>query len=62
MNGGTIALAIAGLVGFLGGAYVASTGERPVGVTLMGMGLIFQVLALRNLRAAKHDRDGGNGQ
>lgn len=54
MNGATIALMIAGLVGFAAGAYLAATGERPIGIALMGMGLLFQVLTLRELRLAKN--------
>ena len=57
MNGGTLAFMIAGLVGFGAGAYLAATGERPVGIALMAMGLIFQVLTLRQLRAAKRGRE-----
>ena len=53
MNGATIAFAIAGLVGFFAGAYLAATGERPVGITLMAMGLMFQVLCLVQLKMAK---------
>ena len=53
MNGGVLALMIAGLVGFGAGAYLAATGERPLGISLMAMGLMFQVLTLRQLRAAK---------
>ena len=53
MNGGVLTLMIAGLVGFGAGAYLAATGERPVGIALMAMGLMFQVLTLRQLRAAK---------
>ena len=56
MNGGTLALMIAGLVGFGVGAYLAATGERPLGISMMAMGLIFQVLTLRQLRAAKKDQ------
>ena len=56
MNGAVLALMIAGLVGFLAGAYLAASGEREVGIILMGMGLIFQVLTLRQLRALKKDR------
>ena len=60
MNGGVLTLMIAGLVGFGAGAYLAATGERPVGIALMAMGLIFQVLSLRQLRAAtKDDSDAG---
>nr|WP_298896538.1 hypothetical protein [uncultured Altererythrobacter sp.] len=55
MNGGVLALMIAGLVGFGAGAYLAATGERPLGISLMAMGLMFQVLTLRQLRAAKKD-------
>ena len=53
MNGGTLALMIAGLVGFLAGAYLAADGNRAVGIALMSMGLIFQVLTLRQLKMAK---------
>ena len=53
MNGGTLALMIAGLVGFGAGAYLAATGERTTGIALMSMGLIFQVLTLRQLKAAR---------
>ena len=55
MNGGVLALMIAGLIGFGAGAYLAATGERPIGIALMAMGLMFQVLTLRQLRAAKKD-------
>ena len=53
MNGGTIALMIAGLVGFGVGAYLAAAGERTTGIALMSMGLIFQVLTLRQMKQAK---------
>lgn len=53
MNGGVLALMIAGLVGFAAGAWLAATGERPLGIGLMAMGLIFQVLTLRQLKLAK---------
>lgn len=53
MNGAVLALMIAGLVGFGAGAYLAATGSREVGIILMGGGLLFQVLTLRQLRAAK---------
>ena len=58
MNGSIIALMIAGLVGFLGGAYLAAEGKHTTGVAMMAMGLIFQVLTLRQLRAiSKKDED-----
>jgi len=53
MNGAVLALMIAGLVGFGAGAYLAAAGSREVGIILMGGGLLFQVLTLRQLRAAK---------
>ncbi len=53
MSGGTIALAVAGLFCFLAGVYLAGEGNRTTGIALMSMGLIFQVLCLRQLRAAK---------
>ncbi|MEM6827766.1 MAG: hypothetical protein AAF553_07460 [Pseudomonadota bacterium] len=53
MSGGVLALMIAGLIGFGVGAYLAATGERPAGITLMAVGLMFQVLTLRQLRKAK---------
>ena len=63
MNGATIAFMIAGLVGFGAGAYLAATGERPTGIALMAMGLLFQVLTLRQLRLAKARRGNReNGQ
>ncbi|MEM9311265.1 MAG: hypothetical protein AAGA34_07435 [Pseudomonadota bacterium] len=53
MNGGVLALAFAGLLGFCAGAYLAAQGDRALGVALMGMGLVFQALCLRQLRMAK---------
>ena len=44
-----------GLVGFGVGAYLAATGDRTLGISLMAMGLMFQVLTLRQLRAARKD-------
>ena len=53
MNGGILALMFGGLIGFGAGAYLAATGERPLGIALMAMGLMFQVLTLRQLKLAK---------
>jgi len=53
MNGVTLALMIAGFVSFGVGAYLAATGERNTGIILMGMGLVFQVLTLRQLKLAR---------
>ena len=60
MNGSTIALMIAGLVGFLGGAYLAAEGNRTTGIAMMSMGLIFQELTLRQLKAIKKNKDNGD--
>ena len=62
MNGATIALAIAGLVGFFAGAYLAATGDREIGIVLMGGGLLFQVLCLRQLKIARTRGDGGSSR
>ena len=61
MNAGTIALGFAGLVAFLVGAYLASTGGRPMGISLMAMGLMFQVLTLRQLKMAKRADNADKG-
>lgn len=61
MNGGTLALMIAGLIGFGAGAYLAATGERPLGIMFMGMGLMFQALTLRQLRMARLARSEQEG-
>ena len=53
MNGGVLALMIAGLLGFGIGAYLAATGERPLGISLMAMGLMFQALTLRQIKISK---------
>ncbi|WP_209347718.1 hypothetical protein [Pontixanthobacter sp. CEM42] len=56
----TILYAICGLASFLIGAYNASAGERTLGIALMGIGLLFQVLALRGIRAARHQSSPGD--
>ena len=62
MNGGILALMMAGFIAFGIGAYLAATGERPLGISLMAMGLVFQVLTLRQLKMAKKQRIEGGGQ
>jgi len=61
MNGGTLALAFSGLIGFLVGAYIVTTGERPLGIVFMGMGLVFQALALRQLKLARKAKQSNEG-
>ena len=61
MNGGTLALMMAGLIAFGAGAYLAATGERPLGITFMGMGLMFQALTLRQLKMARMARSEQEG-
>ncbi|MDA9918489.1 hypothetical protein N9D37_01190 [Erythrobacter sp.] len=53
MNGSVLALAIAGVFCFIAGAYLAATSNRTTGIALMSMGLIFQVLCLRQLKLNK---------
>jgi len=53
MNGLTLLVAILGLTGFAGGAVLSVTGEKEMGVVLMGAGLVFQVISLVRLRRAK---------
>ena len=47
--------------GHSAGAYLAATGNRTTGIALMSMGLIFQVLTLRQLKAAKKKDNGDAG-
>ncbi|MEL7197227.1 MAG: hypothetical protein AAGL10_02840 [Pseudomonadota bacterium] len=54
MNGAVIALMMAGFIAFGVGAYLAATDNRMLGISMMGMGLMFQVLTLRQLRLAKN--------
>ncbi len=54
MNGGTLILGLSGLFCFFAGAYLAATHSRTTGIALMSMGLIFQVLCLRQLKQAKN--------
>ena len=57
MNAGLLALIVTGLGSFLIGVYLASTGERTLGIALMAMGLAFQVLSLVRLKAVRHSGD-----
>ena len=51
--GSVLLFAAAGLLGFLLGAYLAAAGDKQVGVALMGAGLVFQLLSLRQLKMLK---------
>jgi len=53
MNGLTLLVAILGLTGFAGGAVLSVTGQKEMGVVLMGAGLVFQVISLVRIRRAK---------
>ncbi len=61
MNGAVLALAIAGVVSFFAGAYLAATDNRTLGIVLMANGLLFQVLCLRQLKSVntKDNSDAG---
>ncbi len=61
MNGGVLALMIAGFLSFGAGAYLASSGDRTLGIILMANGLIFQVLTLRQMKLAKQKDAGDAG-
>ncbi|MEP3051664.1 MAG: hypothetical protein ABJP48_01615 [Erythrobacter sp.] len=61
MSGATLAYTIAGLVGFGAGVYLSVTGERTMGIALMAMGLVFQILALRQLKIARTKGRGDAG-
>ncbi|MCK0128281.1 hypothetical protein [Erythrobacter sp. F6033] len=62
MNGGVLALAIAGLFCFFAGAYLAATSDnRTTGIVLMSMGLLFQVLCLRQLKVNRTKDNGDAG-
>ncbi|MGB3807387.1 MAG: hypothetical protein WA936_09320 [Erythrobacter sp.] len=44
---------VAGLGAFAAGAMLAATGERAVGIALMALGLLLQVVTLRQLKKYK---------
>ncbi|MCK0099472.1 hypothetical protein MWU38_08760 [Qipengyuania sp. S6317L1] len=56
MGRSTLLLMLAGLICFGAGAYFAPTGERTLGIGLMGVGLVFQVLTLRQMKSARKNR------
>lgn len=53
MNVSVLALMLAGFIAFGVGAFLAANEMRLPGITLMGLGLMCQVLTLRQLRIAK---------
>jgi len=61
MKGSVLLLMIAGLICFAAGAWLAPMGERSLGIGLMGVGLIFQVLTLRQMKLAKKRNTGDAG-
>lgn len=61
VNGGTLALIMAGFIAFGAGAYLAANNERGLGIAFMGAGLIFQVLSLRQLRISKKEQRDARG-
>ena len=56
MGRSTLFLMLAGLICFGAGAYLAPMGEREIGIALMGAGLVFQVLTLRQMKKARKGR------
>lgn len=61
MNPLTLLVAILGLTGFAGGAVLSASGQKEMGVVLMGMGLVFQVISLVRLKRAK-SKGGSNAR
>ncbi len=61
MNSGTLILMLAGLLAFAGGAWLAATGDRSLGIISMMGGLAFQILTLIRLKQEKKKgmRDAG---
>lgn len=59
MSGAVILLMVTGLAAFGAGAYLSATGGRELGIALMGVGLLFQVLTLRQMRIARKARARG---
>lgn len=53
MNGAVASLAMGGLINFAVGAYFSATGELPLGITFMAIGLALQVLSLLWIRRLK---------
>ena len=53
MNRTTFLLMIAGFGAFGLGAWLAAAGGREMGIAMMAVGLLFQVLTLRQLKTAR---------
>jgi hypothetical protein len=53
MDGAVISLAMGGLINFGVGAYFSATGELPMGITFMAIGLALQVLSLARIKQLK---------
>ena len=53
MSRATILLMIGGLVGFGAGVGLSANGQRELGIALMGVGLVLQVLTLRQMKLAR---------
>ena len=61
IDGGTLAFALAGTLGFASGIYLLVTGETALGVALTAMGVAFEALTLKRIAdQAKNNKDGGN--
>lgn len=61
IDGGTLAFAFAGTLGFAGGVYLLVTGETALGVALLAMGLAFEGLTLKRIAdMAKNNKDGSD--
>lgn len=53
MSRTTILLMLGGLIAFGAGVGLSANGERELGIALMGVGLVLQVLTLRQMKLAR---------
>lgn len=53
LDGGTVSLAMGGLINFGVGAYFSATGEVPMGIIFMAIGLVLQVLSLARIKSLR---------
>jgi len=61
IDGGMLAFAFAGMLGFAGGVYLIVTGNTALGIAVLAMGIAFEALTLARVAArAKNNKDGGN--
>ncbi|MEQ5786570.1 hypothetical protein J3454_01540 [Erythrobacter sp. NFXS35] len=65
MTGGTLSLALGGLILFAVGAYLSATGALSQGIVFMAAALALQILSLVRLRQARNkivNKDDGDAR